>query len=632
MPKIIDTHSPNYPMIEGIPYTEYNADEVFIQQMDKHFPGLFKFEVVSRRGNNTRTDVLLKGSFVPSYLSSHSFYVYVFILYEGGKGRAHDDELRTQLTAGSSWAPSLTDSKIATAFRDNTSEKDAIECYCIGIYKQDASSDNVAFVGMPCEVLCKSENEKINPTSTFQTYGELLQKAYINGVFLHKKNFTASSTYNLLNFLPQYFLWYMKHRDQIHVQDIDKALDVLKTIHSFEELKFKGNEPLQLIFYGAPGTGKSFAIDNQTNDSNTVRTTFHPDSDYASFVGAYKPTMADMPINAIVGTTVHHANFGEEKGNAKAYEKKIVYKFVPQAFLKAYVAAWGDLENPHFLVIEEINRGNCAQIFGDLFQLLDRNSQGASSFAIHADEDIARFLEKDKKGFVKLSDEQKDAIRSFVLTKDNGKTEEIGEAILNGEKLLLPPNLYIWATMNTSDQSLFPIDSAFKRRWNWRYVPIKFFENDSDISLSKRAFEIKETLYSWASFLKIMNPIISELTESADKQMGFFFAKPDKRSDEKGIPNPDLKANDVISEDIFVNKVLFYLWSDVLKDYNIGHKEFQNPDKKGKQYEFTDFFISEKNYLSQFITALGVAKIGNEPSKPEENAASGTEGSETNVE
>lgn len=144
----------------------------------------------------------------------------------------------------------------------------------------------------------------------------------------------------------------MKHRDQIHVQDIDKALDVLKTIHSFEELKFKGNEPLQLIFYGAPGTGKSFAIDNQTNDSNTVRTTFHPDSDYASFVGAYKPTMADMPINAFVGTTVHHANFGEEKGNAKAYEKKIVYKFVPQAFLKAYVAAWGDLENPHFLVIE----------------------------------------------------------------------------------------------------------------------------------------------------------------------------------------------------------------------------------------------------------------------------------------
>ena len=114
-----------------------------------------------------------------------------------------------------------------------------------------------------------------------------------------------------------------------------------------------------------------------------------------------------------------------------------------------------------------------------------------------------------------MSDEQKDAIRSFVLTKDNGKTEEIGEAILNGEKLLLPPNLYIWATMNTSDQSLFPIDSAFKRRWNWRYVPIKFFENDSDISLSKRAFEIKETLYSWASFLKIMNPIIREVMKKA---------------------------------------------------------------------------------------------------------------------
>lgn len=363
-------------------------------------------------------------------------------------------------------------------------------------------------------------------------------------------------------------------------------------------------EPLQLIYYGAPGTGKSFAIDEMTNDDNTVRTTFHPDSDYASFVGAYKPTMASMPIHAFVGTTVHHAN---NAANEKAYEKKIVYKYVPQAFLKAYVAAWRDLDNPHFLVIEEINRGNCAQIFGDLFQLLDRNSQGASSYAIHADEDIAQFLATDKKGFADLSDEQKDAIRSFVLLKDNGKTEAIGEAILKGEKLLLPPNLYIWATMNTSDQSLFPIDSAFKRRWNWRYVPIKFFDNSKDISLKHRSFEVDGTLYSWASFLRIINPIISTLTESADKQMGFFFAKPDKKSDPN---NPDLKDNDVISEEIFLNKVLFYLWTDVLKDYNIGREEFQNPDKPGHALEFADFFEDDKNHLSQFIAKLGVAEIG----------------------
>lgn len=97
------------------------------------------------------------------------------------------------------------------------------------------------------------------------------------------------------------------------------------------------NQPLQLIYYGAPGTGKSYAIDQVTNEDNSVRTTFHPDSDYASFVGAYKPTMESLPMSAIVGTDVHVA---QPKGNHPGTERKIVYKYVPQAFLKAYVEAW----------------------------------------------------------------------------------------------------------------------------------------------------------------------------------------------------------------------------------------------------------------------------------------------------
>ena len=215
---------------------------------------------------------------------------------------------------------------------------------------------------------------------------------------------------------------------------------------------------LQMIYYGAPGTGKSFYIDDKTDDANSVRTTFHPDSDYASFVGAYKPTMENVPINSIYGESVQ---FATGKNGHPGTEKKIVYKYVPQAFLKAYVAAWSNLDTPYFLIIEEINRGNCAQIFGDLFQLLDRNNAGSSSYAIHADEDISQFLSGDNKGFASLSDDQKDAIRSFTLEKDNGKTQAVGQDILDGKLLLLPPNLYIWATMNTSDQSLFPIDSAF---------------------------------------------------------------------------------------------------------------------------------------------------------------------------
>lgn len=356
----------------------------------------------------------------------------------------------------------------------------------------------------------------------------------------------------------------------------------------------KSDKRLQIIYYGAPGTGKSFTIDDVTDDKNSVRTTFHPDSDYASFVGAYKPTMASVPINAFVGTTVHHAK------NAKAedaYEQKIVYKYVPQAFLKAYVAAWSNLNDPYFLVIEEINRGNCAQIFGDLFQLLDRNNMGCSSYAIHADEDISQFLKDDSKGFASLSDEQKTAISAFKLTKDNGKTQDVGQDILDGKLLLLPPNLYIWATMNTSDQSLFPIDSAFKRRWNWKYMPIEYHPIDKHSGQPiDWKFRIGENLYSWGEFLSKINPEIYALTESSDKQMGYFFAKADPATGE-------------ITEDVFLNKVLFYLWTDVFKDYAMDSNVFRS-EELNRPFRFTDFF-DNINHIKALLQKLGIEPINN---------------------
>ena len=346
---------------------------------------------------------------------------------------------------------------------------------------------------------------------------------------------------------------------------------------SFNPVK-RIDEPLQIIYYGAPGTGKSFTIDNKTDDGNSVRTTFHPDSDYASFVGAYKPTMENVPINSINGESVQ---FATGKNGHPGTEKKIVYKYVPQAFLKAYVAAWNDLPKPYFLIIEEINRGNCAQIFGDLFQLLDRNNAGSSSYAIHADEDITQFLSGDDKGFASLSDDQKDTIRAFVLHKDNGKTQALGQDILDGKLLLLPPNLYIWATMNTSDQSLFPIDSAFKRRWNWKYMPIEYHPIDKKTQQPiDWNFQIGDNIYSWGQFLSKINPEIYTLTESSDKQMGYFFAKADN-------------ATGIISEDVFLNKVLFYLWTDVFKDFDVSSELFKNKDKN-RSFIFTDFFDKDQ--------------------------------------
>ena len=287
--------------------------------------------------------------------------------------------------------------------------------------------------------------------------------------------------------------------------------------------------PLQQIYFGTPGSGKSWTIkrqyemrkegENYVEDKEkkkrVFRTTFHPDTDYASFVGCYKPAK-------------------DEDDN-----KKIVYKFVPQTFTDVYVAAWNDLEHPYYLIIEEINRGNCAQIFGDLFQLLDRNKDGYSEYPIKADRDMRDYLEKE-------------------LLKDS-------EGVRDG-KICLPPNLSIIASMNTSDQSLFPMDSAFKRRWNWEYVPIDY-ENPESGTFT---FTIGDETYNWHQFLKAVNRKIKKVTSSEDKQMGNFFIKSS------------------VDEKEFCDKVMFYLWSEVGKDnYQTNDAIFRYYAEEDKLKEFS---------------------------------------------
>ena len=293
---------------------------------------------------------------------------------------------------------------------------------------------------------------------------------------------------------------------------------------------------LQQIFYGAPGTGKSHKIKNDervkvADEKNLVfRTTFHPDSDYSTFVGAYKPIKTKRAVRNVAGDIV------KDTEKKDVFEDCITYSFVPQAFLQAYVAAWNHLDENVFLVIEEINRGNCAQIFGDLFQLLDRDDEGDSEYPIKADIDLVRYLEdgKDEDG------------QDVLINKDG----------IKDRKLKLPKNLYIWATMNTSDQSLFPIDSAFKRRWEWVYQPI-------DTAKETWYVKVGESYYSWTSFLnKVNDELLTEET-AEDKHLGFYFCKATERKlGTEETPN-------VITAETFVGKVLFYLWNDVFKVYGI---------------------------------------------------------------
>lgn len=289
--------------------------------------------------------------------------------------------------------------------------------------------------------------------------------------------------------------------------------------------------PRQIIYYGAPGTGKSHSIKKEEEEEKLtcIRTTFHPDSDYSTFVGCYKP---------------HKCRETET----------LTYEFVPQAFLEAYTQAWQNPQKEIALVIEEINRGNCAQIFGDIFQLLDRDKDGWSTYPIKSDTDIAEYL-----------DQMEIAGYSETMVK------KYGESKAGYGYLALPPNMSLLATMNTSDQSLFPIDSAFKRRWDWKYVKIK---NGKDKLGNKLNWKIvikdeadnvvkvgENEEISWWTFIEKINTIIASMTSSADKQLGYFFCKPTDKAEETD------EEPSIITADTLVGKVIFYLWNDVFKDY-----------------------------------------------------------------
>ena len=454
----------------------------------------------------------------------------------------------------------------------------------------------------------------------------------------------------LFSTLSKIIIW----GSQPHLKDIDpdqtialdrdyiqQAIDKLEIVsESFTPQNTVRWEPqngfTQQIYYGCPGSGKSHKIKDITNtvDPDYVfRTTFHPDTDYASFVGCYKPITkcgkvlkrvdysiddlaailkknyedADIKTVALHSFALEYADYFN--GVIAQYNKKdivlkaglsedykveinkiinlfgwmktrgyintndtIAYEFVPQTFTNAYIKAWEDTAKPVYLIIEEINRGNCAQIFGDLFQLLDRDkTTGKSEYPIKADKDLVAYIEK-----------------------------ELGaghEGIKNGE-LCLPSNLIIYATMNTSDQSLFPMDSAFKRRWDWEYVPINY---SKDIDSGKFVIEVDDaTKYSWVEFLESVNDKIYDATNSEDKQMGNFFIK------------KSIKANE------FVNKVMFYLWNEVCKEEYGTQRNFFRKGKDGKtEFKFTELFgDNQATILKEFMTSLGVEPIGKKPEEP----------------
>ena len=433
------------------------------------------------------------------------------------------------------------------------------------------------------------------------------RKAYTNGNNNRSdiKNFFINDLHlTVANNLNDYFAVYKSTANEYYLYFIPELLyknfirlfetiaPNVSVINENKDTKYEKEtilaKHLQQIFYGAPGTGKSHTINDITKDEDVIRTTFHPDIDYSNFVGAYKPTTSLLPICNELGVPIKIAD-------QALYKEQIVYEFVVQSFLQAYIAAWKNYikakdsePKKQFLVIEEINRGNCAQIFGDLFQLLDRNDNGFSEYPIQTDADMKKQLHKVFKG---LDISQKDSINAMYEGRD------VIREVLDGNLLLLPNNLYIWATMNTSDQSLFPIDSAFKRRWDWTYIPISNANKGWTINIG-------DIHYDWWQFVERINDLIDRTTNSEDKKLGYFFCK---------------AKDGVISAETFVGKVIFYLWNDVFKDYDFCDQVFN--DENGNKLTFDKFYTAEGNNskVVEEKVKLFLKNLGLEASVQQEN-------------
>jgi hypothetical protein len=438
----------------------------------------------------------------------------------------------------------------------------------------DAIDQKVSLTGIEYEkgsVFFIGDPKKDNPRGLFylsySKHNDFLQDCYLTEIkeilssnpfeelFEKKSNYDIITSINKILSKDNKNINYLKVMKSLE----EGCIEALKVL-GWDEKDFNVNDNLSFnrIFYGSPGTGKSREVNNSTKGYKRTRITFHPETDYHSFVGSYKPVMEGINIK---------------------------YDFVPQAFTKAYCNAWLNPSEPYYLIIEEINRGNCAQIFGDIFQCLDRDNTGKSEYGIDCDKDLAKYL----KGKF-----EKDASPEILENYKNVIESE------DFDKIILPSNLYIYATMNTSDQSLFPMDSAFKRRWDMKFVPVDYEDaNSLIISLDD------DTVYNWGNFIFNINPKIKELTGSEDKQLGNRFINP---SDGK------------ITFEQFRSKVLFYLWSEIYKD-EVGSLnsifKYQILEEDPIEFQFGELFEEREGSITQidlfkgFMHFNGIETISN---------------------
>ncbi len=292
------------------------------------------------------------------------------------------------------------------------------------------------------------------------------------------------------------------------------------------------DKPHQRIFFGAPGTGKSYELSKEAKEyfgENFERVTFHPNYMYGNFVGAYKPF--PKVLKNADGTIKR-----DEDGNI---QESISYEYVAGVLMCQLLKA---LKNPtinYLLIVEEINRANVAAVFGDIFQLLDRDGSGESEYVITVSKELQEFL---KKEFNECS-------------LDENVKKKLGNDF---SKIFLPKNFYVWATMNSADQGVMPMDTAFRRRWEFKYLGIDEAANKNRDEFVNYRFKVNPTeTVNWDEFRRELNKKLSALNIPEDKLIGPYFVS------KSILEDTDI---DKLTETI-KNKVLMYLYEDAAKAF-----------------------------------------------------------------
>ncbi|EAU7040218.1 type II restriction endonuclease subunit R, partial [Salmonella enterica] len=296
-------------------------------------------------------------------------------------------------------------------------------------------------------------------------------------------------------------------------------------------------ESVNKIFYGAPGTGKSHRINEILGSSKYIRTVFYPDMLYSDFVGSLRPrTIEDSEKN-----------------------KKVIYEYRAGPFLRALILALNSKDEQVYLVIEEINRASASAVFGELFQLLDRNEFGESKYEIDInDPDMLDYI-----------------------------NERVNDKLLS---LRIPQNLSILATMNSSDQAVMPMDTAFKRRWQFEYMLIDYSnatKGEIPINIYNEDANIETINITWGNFSKILNDELKELNVPEDRLLGHRF-----------LDDNELKTKEKATETV-AGKLLVYLWDDVLRH---GKKSLIFRTEEFKTFgELHNAFLSGKPIFNDTI-------------------------------